>query len=157
MKENVGLIAFLLAGCAIIAMLLVAGERGESSACSPVPMPTGEQYFPAYFHLPLPSSVWTGQFVRMEFSGGVLVAATGQHCGEEFHVLLPNQATAEATIREIQVKLDGQVIYAQSCGYHCVLEFYIPAYFPGGMYDWELSGLWDANSFPVYVQPLQLT
>ncbi len=160
MKENVGLVAFLLFGCAIIAMFLGLRSPAIEDAqtpCTPIPMPTGEQYYPTEFTLPPPSSVMVGQPVRIEFTGGILVAATGQQCGEEFHVLLPNQTTAEATIREVQVKLNQQVIHTQSYAYHCILEFYIPSYLAGGRYDWELSGVWDTSRFPVYAQPLLLT
>lgn len=160
MKENVGLSIFMLAGCAIIAMLLASRSpitTDAQTACTPIPMPTGEQIYPAEFTLPPPPSVYVGQNVRIEFTGGILVAATGQQCGDEFTVLLPNQTTAEAMIREVQVRLDDRVIHTQSCGYHCMLEFYVPSYFPGGTHEWNLWGVWDGESFPVYVQPLALT
>jgi hypothetical protein len=158
LKENIGLSIFLLAGCAIIGMLLASRPpHRDQTTCTPVPMPTGEQYYPAEFTLPPPTSVIVGQRVRIEFSGGMLVAATGQQCGDEFDILLPNQSTAEATIREVQVRLGDQVIHTQSCGYHCTLEFYIPSYFPAGTREWDFSGIWSIAAYLVFVQPLQLT
>ena len=159
MNRMIALAAFLLAGCTLAALFPASHwhVEHESSPCTPMPMPTGEQYYPAEFHLPPPSSVWAGQSVRIEFSGGVLVTATAQQCGDRLSVLAPNQATAEATIRQVQVKLNDQVIHTQSCGYRCVLEFYIPANIMPGMYEWELFGLWETTTFPVQVQALQLT
>jgi hypothetical protein len=100
--------------------------------------------------------VYVGQWVRIEFSGGMLIAPTGQQCGDDFTILFPNMETAEATTREVQLKLNDQVIFTQRCGYTCVLEFIVPI-MAHGNYEWELTGVWDARRFPVMVDEVALT
>jgi hypothetical protein len=133
MKRSLVLLGLLLIGCLLTwwQQSFNAPSPATTPSCTPVPMPTGEHIFPLEFDIAPPTNVFVGQPIQIEFSGGILVAPTGQQCGDDFSILFPNLATAEATLRYVQVKIDGGIVQTQRCGYDCRLSVTVHRLTPG--------------------------
>jgi hypothetical protein len=156
MKRLPVLLALLLTGCLLTwwqQNLAVPGR--PAPPCTPVPLPTGERIFPVEYETAPPTNVFTGQPILIRFSGGVLVPATGQQCGDNFSILFPNQATAEATIRVVQVTIDGEVVLTHHCGYDCTLFLHVQL--APGEHQLELVGVFGAETHRFYAEPFDLT
>ena len=157
MKRLLILLALLLVGCILTwwQQNLDAPSLETTPSCTPVPMPTGEQIYPLMFDIAPPTNVIVGQPIQIEFSGGILVAPIGQQCGDDFSILFPNQATAEATLRDVQVKIDGEIVHSQRCGYHCPL--FLTVQLSPGEHQLELVGVWGSEPYRLYAEPFPLT
>jgi hypothetical protein len=150
-------LALLLTGCIFSwwQQNFDAPHPTSTPPCTPMPMPTGEQIYPLTFEIAPPTNVFIGQPIQIEFSGGILVAPTGQQCGDEFSILFPNQATAEATLRDVQVRIDGEIVHSQRCGYQCNL--YLTVQLTPGEHQLELIGVWGAETYRLTVEMFALT
>jgi hypothetical protein len=145
----------LLAGFALLALIgcTQPARPTETPECLPMPMTTGEAFYPIAFQTPFPSQVTAGQTVHIQFSGGIMLMPEGYNCGGAVTVMPPNRATAQASTRQIQISLDETVVDDQSCGYDCSLAFVVPTDIAPGSYHWRLDVPWAPQEQPVQVLP----
>lgn len=152
MKRLVILSVILLTGCALTTLFQAASVTVTPTPdCVPMFMSTGEVFFAPTMQVTPPAEVRAGQDVRIQFEGGMMLMPSGQTCGSEATVYLPNRATAENVIRKIHLKLGGTVVYTQACGYHCTLEFAVPLDVVPGDYVWDLGLFGFDTPYPVQV------
>lgn len=149
--------SLLFAGFALVALLgcTQPARPTETPECLPMPMTTGEAFYPIAFQTPFPSQVTAGQTVHIQFSGGIMLMPEGYTCGGAVTVMPPNRATAQASTRQVQISLNDTVVYSDGprCGYDCSIEFVVPADFTPGSYHWRLDVPWAPQEHPVQVLP----
>lgn len=85
----------------------------------------------------------------VEFEAGLIVGSVEQTCGGYTEILQPNQATAKAMTRSVEVRLDDKLIARTACGYHCGLSLTIPINTSPGRYTLRFV--------TSYIQPAEFT
>jgi hypothetical protein len=149
------LAALVLAAClpaGLMSSLTIVPPTAPN--CTPMMMPTGEQYYPVVLAEPLPAPVHAGATYRFRLTGGLLLPQPALDCGGTYPTLLPIlPGTPETTMRFVRLKLADTTLYDQLCAYDCTVEFTVPADFAPGIATFTLEASVSRATYPVKVLP----